>query len=514
MLCLLSINCNDRHYGLGVYLLAAMVRRHRPEWPLRVLNLPVQTTPRQLLFELMAEPARVYGFSVHHGHGPLVLQLARDLRRLQPDAVIVVGGTDVVALDPDEMAADIDWCVVGEGEAPLLALLDAVARGQPPAAGQGLLRPRELHPGLPLRQAQREQLDELPSPYLDGVFDAHDRYPTVYVETYRGCVWNCSFCYEGRGRKRIASYSRGRIEAELGHLLADPRVRRIEFYDTIFNVERERTRWLLDFLIAHNRHGTRLIGEFMLEWLDDEEIARLDASGFEMIEVGLQSVKQRTLQRSGRKTDLARFDERARAVLSRTAVDLCIDAMYGLEDETLDDFLATVDHLGTLEGTNGRRPTPILFTTRVHPGTRLHRRRAIHMVLDGGQDGTPLASPSLSLAETEAFHALFHGYLVLRGTCPRTMNDISGVFARLGGVPLSRLHAGVARVLRRQPSTRLLFDQVDWTEFRANRLLRFYLSAIDRAYLHAVAEELGVADAPGLRAALQALIEREDRADA
>ena len=508
-LCLLSINCNERHYSLGVYTLAAMLRRHRPDWAVRVLNHTVRATARHILFDVMAEPAEVYGLSVHHGHGPLVLTLARDIRRLVPDALIVLGGTDAASQAPEALEGLVDWVVVGEGEPALLQLLDAVQSGQAPAARPGLLRPRELGPAAGARSSQHNELDDFPSPYLDGVFDAYERYPTVFLETYRGCVWNCNFCYEGRGRSRIASYSKQRIEAELSHLLRVRQVRQIEFYDTIFNVEAERTRWLLELLIEHKPPATSFIGEFMLEWLSDEEIDLLGRANFAMAEVGLQSVKLRTLQRSGRKTDLARFEERARSVLERTQVDLCIDAMFGLEDETLDDFIATVDHIGRIEGANGRRPTPILFTTNVHPGTRLHKKRAEVMILDAGRGGTPLASNSLTLDDTEGFYEIFYGYLCLRSSFAGTMNPLSGAFQRHAGVSLSRLYRGVAQVLKAQPSTRLLFEQVDWTEFRANRLLRFYLSAIDRRYMLAVAQALD-ADTPALRAELQTLIAQED----
>ncbi len=81
-LSLLSINCNERHYSLGVYVLATMLRHHRTDWRVRVLNHWVRATPRHILFELMGEPADVYGLSVHHGHGPMALGLARDIRRL------------------------------------------------------------------------------------------------------------------------------------------------------------------------------------------------------------------------------------------------------------------------------------------------------------------------------------------------------------------------------------------------------------------------------------------------
>jgi radical SAM superfamily enzyme YgiQ (UPF0313 family) len=419
--------------------------------------------------------------------------------------VIVFGGVDVAALEGEAIAEWVDWCVVGEGEWALVHLLEALRSGQTPEPRPGLVRPGQAATAAAARLPQPASLDDFPSPYLSGVFADYDSHPTVYVETYRGCVWNCNFCHEGRGRSRIASYSEARIRAELSLLLAQPQVRLIEFYDTIFNVEPARTRWLLQHLIADNQHGVRFIGEFMLEWLDDQEIELLGRARFSLMEVGLQSVLQRTLRRSGRKTDLERFAERARAVLERTEVDLCIDAMFGLEDETLDDFIATVDWIGRLEGANGRRPTPILFATHVHPATRLFRKKGELMLLDGAKGGRPLASPTLALRDTERFYELFYGYLCLRATFPRTMNQVTGALRRHADIELSGVYSGVATVLKADADTRVIFEQADWTEFRSNPMLRLYLDSIDRNYLLAVAATLG-ADGPELREALEECI--------
>lgn len=490
-LCLLSINCNHRHYSLGVYVLAAMVRQHLPEVAVRVRNHSVRATPRHLLFDALAEPADVYGLSVHHGHGPQAVALARDIRRLQPGAVIVMGGVDVTALEGEALAGCVDWCVLGEGEWTLVHLLQALLRGEPPAPRPGLVRPGDAAAAAGAKLPQQQDLDVFPSPYLSGSFDAWDQHSTAYVETYRGCVWNCNFCHEGRGRSRIASYSEARIRAELSLLLAQPQVRLIEFYDTIFNVEPQRTRWLLQHLLAHNPRGVRFIGEFMLEWLDDEEIALLGRAGFALMEVGLQSVLQRTLRRSGRKTDLERFAERARAVLERTDIDLCVDAMYGLDDETLDDFKATLDWIGRLQGANGRRPTPILFATHVHPATRLFRKKGDRMLLDAAKGGRPLTTPTLALQDTDRFYELFYGWLCLRATFPRSMNRVTGALLHHAGIELSQVYVAVAQVLKADSGTRVLFEQADWTEFRSNPMLRLYVDAIDRHYLLAVAQALG-----------------------
>lgn len=504
---LLSINCNDRHYSLGTFTLAATARRHVPDVEVRVVNHSVLKTNRHILFDVLSPPSDVYGISVHHGHGPKVLELLRDLRRLQPHATVLLGGIDTIAQDPQTLERLVDFCIVGEGEWAFVHVLKALSLGAKPGPFEGLYRPADLARADGRKLVQHGELDDVPSPYLDGVFDAYGEYPTVYVETYRGCVWDCSFCYEGRGRRRTGGYSMARVHEELRYLLEIRKVPQIEFYDTIFNVNPERTRSLLEFLVRHNQ-GTTFIGEFMLEWLDEELIELLGKAGFAMMEVGLQSVNEETLRKSGRKVDLARFRRNAEEVLDRTNVNLCIDAMYGLENDAFEDFRATVDYIGTLAGKNGRRPTPILFVTTVHPGTRLYAKGADGLALAGDHGGTVLASHSLTLDDTKRFYELFYGYLFLRGTFPRVMNDLTGALLRHSGLGLSSIYEALARFLREYPEGRMLLEQTDWTDFRANPLLRFFLSTIDRRYLLEVARRIGVDSLEAL-GEIEGLIERE-----
>ncbi len=504
---LVSINCNDRHYSLGTYTLAATARRHVPEVNVRVVNHAVSKTNRHILLDILSEPSDVYGFSVHHGNGPRVLDLLRDLKSLQPDATILLGGIDTINQNPAGLEGLVDYCVVGEGEWAFVHVLRALASGEEPGPFEGLCDPRDLPLASGRKLAQHGQLDGVASPYLDGVFDAWDKYPTVFVETYRGCVWDCSFCYEGRGRERAGWYSMTRVEEELRYLLEVRKVRQIEFYDTIFNVNPQRTRSLLEFLARHNQ-GTTFIGEFMLEWLDEELIDLLGKAGFAMMEVGLQSVNEETLRKSGRKSDLARFRSNAELVLERTDIDLCIDAMYGLENDRLEDFLATVDFIGKLQGQNGRRPTPILFVTNVHAGTQLFARSTGELALAGAKGGTVLANRSLSLDDTKRFYGIFYGYLFLRGTFPRTMNALTEVLQRHSGLSLSSLYEALARFLSEFPEGRMMLEEADWEDFRGNPLLRFFLSTIDRGYMLEAARRVG-ANSLEAQSEIASLIERE-----
>jgi hypothetical protein len=183
--------------------------------------------------------------------------------------------------------------------------------------------------------------------------------------------------------------------------------------------------------------------------------------------------------------------------------------MYGLDAESLDDFTATVDHIGGIEGANGRRPTPILFTTNVHPGTRMYQKQAGGLALAGERGGTVLTSQSLALHDTVRFYDLFYAYLFLRATFPRTMNALTGVLQRRTGMTLSAIYEALARLLKEFPASRAVFEQADWTEFRSNDFLRFFLESVDREYIRVLIQRLG-ADSEQAGAEIDTLIAREN----
>ena len=46
-----------------------------------------------------------------------------------------------------------------------------------------------------------EDLSEIPSPYLEGIVVPRDR--VTYIETYRGCMFRCHYCFEGKNLPRL-----------------------------------------------------------------------------------------------------------------------------------------------------------------------------------------------------------------------------------------------------------------------------------------------------------------------
>ena len=84
----------------------------------------------------------VIGLTTSFGQLFANLALASRLKRLDPRIVVVLGGSTVssrVGVSILTVYPQVDYVIQGEGEQPLLALLEALGQGASPRSGAGLL---------------------------------------------------------------------------------------------------------------------------------------------------------------------------------------------------------------------------------------------------------------------------------------------------------------------------------------------------------------------------------------
>jgi radical SAM superfamily enzyme YgiQ (UPF0313 family) len=144
---------------------------------------------------------RLVGISCMHAlEYDRVRETAREVRRLSPDAFILVGGHAAAAFPGPLQAPEIDAICTDDGEEVVPAVADALESGRPLADVPALLvRGREGWTATaPL--ADRTGLDAVPRPARELVERYRDRYhcllfkPVWLIETARGCPFRCSFC--------------------------------------------------------------------------------------------------------------------------------------------------------------------------------------------------------------------------------------------------------------------------------------------------------------------------------
>lgn len=188
-----ELNAYYLPYTAGVVLAYAL--KHNPNWRLGELvwrRDPIEETAQRL------QHSDVVGFSTYVWNHQYNYALARRVKELNPNCVIITGGPEVAITDPD-LFVKHPWmsaAVKMEGELVFSALLKD---------RENLLN----IPGLVVNvdgQAvdtgnsdRINDLNQLPSPYLTGLFDdllsAHpDITWNATLETNRGCPYQCTFC--------------------------------------------------------------------------------------------------------------------------------------------------------------------------------------------------------------------------------------------------------------------------------------------------------------------------------
>ena len=147
-----------------------------------------------------ARPA-VVGISCMHAlEYDRVLETAREVRRLLPEAFILVGGHAAAAFPEPLETDDVDAICVDDGEEIVPAVVDALSRRRPPAEVPALrLRGKDGWTStLPL--SERTALDRVALPARGLVESYRSSYhcllfkPVWLVETARGCPFRCNFC--------------------------------------------------------------------------------------------------------------------------------------------------------------------------------------------------------------------------------------------------------------------------------------------------------------------------------
>jgi len=174
-----------------------------------------------------------------------VSRTVETIRRVRPQVLVIMGGPHVNSF-PEQatLFPGIDAVIAGDGEEPLLRLLDAVRDGRDIRTTPNLLQRNE---DGSVYQSERlpnvKDLDSLPFPDRDACPPGKYFTPgmkgaraTTMISS-RGCPFHCVFCnvphfYRSRSPENIVD--------EIERCVTDYHVQEIQFVDDLFNATPER----------------------------------------------------------------------------------------------------------------------------------------------------------------------------------------------------------------------------------------------------------------------------------
>jgi radical SAM superfamily enzyme YgiQ (UPF0313 family) len=182
------------------------------------ISLTATTPYEALLAELDRHPADVYGLSCYVWNTGAMRRVLADLLRTRPGAHFVLGGPQVMNQGARYLSPEHENVLIcnGEGERTFANILRATLAPHPDFSTvrgvsffrDGALITTEAEPRI-------QDLAEIPSPYLEGLFEK-DRYVWTVIETNRGCPFKCNYCYWGAAiGSKVQKYGEDRVAQEL-----------------------------------------------------------------------------------------------------------------------------------------------------------------------------------------------------------------------------------------------------------------------------------------------------------
>lgn len=275
----------------------------------------------------------VVAFSCYIWNITQTLAVAEKIKSIRPHIKVLLGGPEVsYEWDDIIIKPQVDFIITGEGEIPFEAFL----KNYPEISLVPNLVYKEND--LPVFNEQPVQFDlqklENIMPYADD--DADDlKNLVLYVESSRGCPYKCGFCLASLDNK-VRQLPMNSIRNTIMYLMEHGRT--IKFLDRTFNVRKDFTIDIFEFILKHHRPENIFQFEITADIVHPDIIKFIDdhvPEGLFRFEIGIQTVNQKANLEVGRKQNF----EKTKQVIHqlKNKIELHLDLIAGLPFDYLSD---------------------------------------------------------------------------------------------------------------------------------------------------------------------------------
>lgn len=321
--------------------------------------------------------------------------LAKQIKDVAPDAIIIFGGIHPTVLPEDVLSAEeVDFVIRKEGEIPLEALYRAIKNNESYENINGISFKKNgkiIHnPVLP-----GPDLVSLPSfPY--HLFEEHiDKYDFGFIFSSRGCPYDCIFCSQRSitGRK-FAARSPEQVVNDIELLVNKYGQTLITFCDDNILTNKSRIKNMCELIIERGLHKkTAFQCQVRGDDINDDILQSLKAANFITLFFGLETASERLMVVINKKETVEQ-NIKALELAKKYGFTLSASFILGLPTETKEERLQSYKLARKyLDYVRFNNATP-------YPGTKLYEIAISEKRLNVGKDwenlnacGTLVESP-------------------------------------------------------------------------------------------------------------------------
>ena len=336
-----SINSKYIHSSLSVwYLFASSKKLCNENIELSVVEGTINETEDAIVDRLLAEKPDLIAFSTYIWNIKTVLSVSEKIKTATPKIKILLGGPEVSFNQKQVLSENpfVDFISSGEGEKNVPLLLNALSE-EADADIKGISYRKG--DSITVNEGEVLSIEDIPSPYCEEYFATLGN-RIAYIESSRGCPFNCAFCLSGKEGK-VRFFDLTQVKENMLSL-SNHGAKTVKFVDRTFNCNKNHAREILTFI--KENHGGKIPSDVCFHFEIAADIMSEDLfeiisalpKGSVQFEVGIQSFNENTLRRINRKTNLKKVTENIKRLLSFGNCHIHIDLIAGLPEEDFDSF--------------------------------------------------------------------------------------------------------------------------------------------------------------------------------
>lgn len=267
------------------------------------------------------------------------LEVCKRIKASYPHTKVLLGGPEVsYEWEPVIAADEVDYIIVGEGEIPFAQFVEQYPN---PEKVANLIYKTEgqIHYNKQNVQFDIQELGDRNPYQYEPVEDLANK--VCYIETSRGCPYKCEFCLASLDNK-VRYLPMQTIKDNLLYLMQHGKT--IKFLDRTFNIKKDFTIELFQFILDHHRPGNVFQFEITADIVHPDIIKFINEKvpkGLFRFEIGIQTVNQESNREVSRKQNFDKTSSVIRQLEER--IEMHLDLIVGLPLEYYNDLKYSIE---------------------------------------------------------------------------------------------------------------------------------------------------------------------------
>ncbi len=350
-----TLNSKYIHINNSVYIIDQYIKE-----PCDIKTFTIKDTNQKIISDITTKSYDFYFFSIYVFNISKSLEVIKELRKLNPNCKIIVGGPEV-SYDFEYLLEFVDFVYLGEVNNSVNEIIE------------NNITSKHIVHNINQSYSTNYNTTMHDISYYKNIPFSSDK--IAYIETSKGCPYKCSYCMSSL-ENSVIYYELDEVY-QIIDLAIKSQTKTIKFLDRTFNINEERTIKIINYIKNNAFDYQSFQFEIAPEIISDKflhYLKTIDSSIFRF-EIGIQSIYDQTINAVDRYQSYESYSNTLKALCSETNIITHLDLIAGLPFETLDQFINSFNETFKLQTDEYQ-----LGVLKILNGTKIKKEVDIHKI--------------------------------------------------------------------------------------------------------------------------------------